>query len=306
MMQTQIFHIYDKTFKKVLTLSSTAVINLINGLFNTHYPTDSKVTYNWTEFEDDKLKKVLADTIITINDRYSYHMEAQIENDDDIVFRVFEYSFSHALRTREHEGDKYVLQFPKPIIIYLDHAGTIPSEYTLTLDFGEQGEFCYRVPTLDFQNISIEEINEKKLVILIPFHLLKLRHIMRKKRTEENKQALIHLIEDDIIGSINKNLSAGNITMEDARKLYTYTQMLYHHIYSRYEELEDVSDMTDESFMTEVDIIYEEIHKLEAVIEEKDSELEEKDSELEQKDSEIESLKKQLYALQQSTGGSCT
>jgi cell division protein FtsL len=42
--------------------------------------------------------------------------------------------------------------------------------------------------------------------------------------------------------------------------------------------------MTDESYMTEVDIIYEEIHRMEAEIAEKDS--------------EIENLKKQLAALQ--------
>jgi hypothetical protein len=52
----------------------------------------------------------------------------------------------------------------------------------------------------------------------------------------------------------------GNITLEDAQKLNTYTQILYHQIYSHYEELEEVNEMTDESFMTEVDILYEEIH----------------------------------------------
>jgi hypothetical protein len=225
-------------------------------------------------------------------------MEAQIEKDDNIVFRVFEYSFSHALRTREDDGDSHILKFPKPVVIYLDHTEPVPSEYELTLDFGEQGRFCYRVPTLDFQSISIEELNEKKLIILIPFHLLKLRHIMKKKRTEENKQALIHLIQNDIIGSINKNLEAGNITREDAHKLSTYTQKLYHQIYSRYEELEEVSDMTDESYMTEVDIIYEEIHRMEAEIAENKSVIAKKESVIAEKDSEIEKLKKQLAALQ--------
>ncbi|MCI7790173.1 MAG: hypothetical protein MR531_05280 [Lachnospiraceae bacterium] len=69
-------HIYDKIFKKVLTLSSKAVINFINGLFETQYSTDAKVTYNWTEFHDDNLKRILADTIITIDGCHSYHIEA--------------------------------------------------------------------------------------------------------------------------------------------------------------------------------------------------------------------------------------
>ena len=79
-MAETILFIFDKMFKRILTLSTKAVINLINGLFGTDYLEDSKNTYNWTEFEDDNLRKTLADTIITINDMYSYHMEAQMEN----------------------------------------------------------------------------------------------------------------------------------------------------------------------------------------------------------------------------------
>ena len=48
----EIHHIYDKAFKRVLTLSEKTVINLINGLFDTDYPTNSNITYNWTEHED--------------------------------------------------------------------------------------------------------------------------------------------------------------------------------------------------------------------------------------------------------------
>jgi DNA-directed RNA polymerase specialized sigma24 family protein len=42
--------------------------------------------------------------------------------------------------------------------------------------------------------------------------------------------------------------------MDDARKLKEYTRRLYRHIYAHYQELEDVNDMTDESFMTDVDM----------------------------------------------------
>lgn len=44
-MAEKITHIYNKLFKKMLTLSSVAVMNLINGLLGTDYPTDRKITY---------------------------------------------------------------------------------------------------------------------------------------------------------------------------------------------------------------------------------------------------------------------
>ena len=87
----EITHIYDKIMKRILTLSGTAVINLINGLFNTSHPTDAPVLYHWTEHTDDDLNRTIADTILTIDHIYIYHMEAQMYQDDEIEFRVFDY-----------------------------------------------------------------------------------------------------------------------------------------------------------------------------------------------------------------------
>ena len=167
----EITHIFDKVFKKILTLSAKAVINLINGLFGTCYPEDSTITYNWTEFLDDELRRTLADTIITINGRYSYHIEAQMEEDEDIVFRVFEYGYRHADRGRASTAEYYVLPFPEPKIIYLYNTKDIPDTYTLRLDFGTQGYFDYKVPVFKYLETSLEELNQKKLIILIPFLL---------------------------------------------------------------------------------------------------------------------------------------
>lgn len=95
-----IYQIYDKVFKKILTLSSTSIVNLINGLFDTHYPPDSAITYNWTEFEDDTLRRILADTIITINETDSYHLEAQMTEQEGNFPRRTDSSkndYSHSL-----------------------------------------------------------------------------------------------------------------------------------------------------------------------------------------------------------------
>ena len=97
----EIYQIYDKALKRILTLSEKIVINLINGLFDTDYPTDSKITYNWTEHEDKELKRTLADSILTINGRDSYHIEAQMTEDEEIVFRFIENGFGHAYKNLE-------------------------------------------------------------------------------------------------------------------------------------------------------------------------------------------------------------
>lgn len=287
-----VYQIYDKIFKKILTLSSTAVINLINGLFDTNYPPDSIINYNWTEFENEELRKILADTILTINNTYSYHLEAQMTEDEDIVFRIFEYGYNHAERHRKQKNSDLTewnceLIFPEPKVIYLYSSTKAPDEYIMKLNFGTQGSFLYTVSTFKFLETSLQELNQKKMIILIPFQLLKLRKLLEKDRSEANLQALKSLIQNDIIGSIESNLELGNITIDDARKLKRLTHRLYQHIYSHYEEMEVINDMTDESLMLDIDIIEKEHEeKLAKVIAEKDA--------------EIATLKAQLASLQNS------
>ena len=124
------------------------------------------------------------------------------------------------------------------------------------------------------------------------------------------------LIQDDIIKSINDNLAVENITVQDAQKLRRYTHKLYQHIYSHYEEMEELNEMTDESLMLDIDIIEkkheEEMSMLEKelkvviaekddviaekddVIAEKDDVIAEKDDAIAEKDKEIQKLKAAL------------
>ena len=246
----EIHQIYDKAFKRILTLSEKTVINLINGLFDTDYPTDSKITYNWTEHEDKDLKRTLADSILTINGRDSYHIEAQMTEDEEIVFRFIEYGFGHAFKNRRYIDGGERMVFPRPCILYLDEGkkDKIPDEYTLIMEFENQGEFPYKVLVVKLQNISAEELNNKKLLALLPFHLLKLRKKLEKIRTKENLEELQKLVANDIIMTIERNAEAGNISRTDALDLIEITTKLYMKIYSKYKELEEFTmRMCDQS-----------------------------------------------------------
>ena len=292
-MAKTIYQIYDKIFKKILTLSSRAVINMINGLFLTEYPPDSTIHYNWTEFEDDELKRILADTIVTINGTDSYHMEAQMTEDSSIIFRVFQYGYSHANRNREIKDGVYRMHFPEPKIIYLCPTNA-PDEYVLEINYGSQGTFDYKVSTFKYLDTPLQELNQRKMVILIPFQLLKLRDRLEKSRTKEDLEVLKNLIQESIIGSIDENVRVGNITMDDARRLKRLTHKLYEHIYSHYQEMEELNEMTDESLMLDIDIIEKEHEK---ELAEKEKEIAEKDKSIAEKDKSIAELEQEILRL---------
>ena len=291
----EIHQIYDKAFKRILTLSEKTVINLINGLFDTEYPTDSKITYNWTEHEDKELKRTLADSILTINGRDSYHIEAQMTEDEEIVFRFIEYGFGHAYKNRTFVKGGECMVFPRPCILYLDEGkkDTIPDEYALTLLFEDQGEFTYKVPLVKLQNISVEELNEKKLIALLPFQLLKLRKKIENLRTKENLEELQSFVINDIMKSIQRNGDVGNISRSDALDLIDLTKKLYMKIYSKYKELEEFTvRLYDQSMELASD-------KYEKTVEELEEELELTRDKYEKTVKELEQIKLRLKQLEQ-------
>ncbi len=226
--------------------------------------------------------------------------------DEEIVFRVIEYGFGHAYKNRICEKGKEVLPFPEPKIIYLSEKDIdkVPDVYSVELDFGTQGTFTYKVPVTILQNITPEELTRRKMIILIPFHLLKLRSALTHSRSETNKKALKSLIEDDIVNSIRINLELGNISAEDGHMLFNLIQKLYRNIYADYDELEDITMMIDESLDLPIDRLYTQVEKLEIALEEKESVITKKDSIINKQTSTInsltaenEALKKQLEEL---------
>jgi len=270
-------HIFDKAFKRILTLSAKSVISLINGLFDTDYPPDSILEYNTIEHVDDALRRTLADTIITVNHCHSYHMEAQMYKDDEIIFRVFDYGYHHALK---HRTDKDILYFPEPVVIYLGDVGDVPENYSITVNFGNQGEYIYKVPACNFTSMTPAEIEKKNMVILLPFYILKLRKNIARARTPENLQQLKKLIFDDILKTIEKQVSAELLSVNDGRVLKSLLLKLYQYLYSEYAEMEDegMNDMVEDALVLDIDVIeYEHKKELESVIKEKNGIINEKD-----------------------------
>ena len=238
-MSEVILQIYDRIFKRIFSLSNLAIINLINGLFGTNYPPDSAVIYPNIESVNAALKKRFADIYVSVEGN-TYHLEAQMDEDESIVVRAFEYEFQRAVSGRT---DNKVLHFPEPVVIYLDTEVDVPETSTLLLDFGMQGTFEYSVRNFIYQEHEVRELNQRKLIVLIPFQMLKLRKTIAKAPTKENFEWLQKLLLDDILSSIEANLTVGNITADDAHQLRELTIQLFDHVYQNYDELGGYTNM---------------------------------------------------------------
>ena len=246
--------IFDKVVKRLLQggVSKAAVIDFVNGLYSENFPpTESELTHLSTENVDGNLKRTLADIIISIKtDGHvrRFHLEAQTDDDHIIVIRVFEYGFRDALRHKFSKGNRITLPFPTPAIIFLEHTDSTPDEVILELDFGKHGKIDYPVRIMKFLKYSIDELCEKRMTILLPLYLLKLRReVENAKRRKHNREETLKqkakevktLIEDGLLPAIVSNEQAGHITHNDAFELLTLLERLYNYLYGNIKEFKD-------------------------------------------------------------------
>ena len=153
----------------------------------------------------------------------------------------------------------------------------------MVLKFENQGEFSYKVPVFKLQNISLQELNDKKLIALLPFLLLKLRKKMEKIRSKENMEELQNLVMNDIIGAIHKNEELGNLSRSDALDLIDLTTRLYMKIYSKYKEMEDFTmrmvdqslELASDKYEKTVEELQDEVKEMRNIIEGKNDKINE-------------------------------
>ena len=268
-MSETIRRIYDLILKRVLELSPSAVVGFINGLYDESFQiNNSEVIYTATESVSDDLGYTFSDKMLTIRSGDAFrrfHIEAEItSNDDEIVLRVFDYGYMDALRNRKIKDGVITLSFPQPKIIYLEHWSTAPDEVTLELDFWGQGTSTYTVPTMKFLDYSIEELEKRNMVILLPLYLLKLRRKIENAKKNgtagQYTEELKALLKNDILETLTKSANAKKITHRDTHTLLSLLGRLYNHLYGEVKEFQDgkVKDMIDERLLLEGDLIISE------------------------------------------------
>ncbi len=300
-MEKDPYDIYDRLFKTCLTLSKTAVLHFINGLFDMDYPGSSTLAYNWTEFIDrQSLRKTLADTIITVNGTDAYHFEAQMKG-ENIILRVLEYGFRHGVRnirqvaSPDSEETCFEIRFPRQMIIYLDAAGGLPDEYPVRIVFQGKDIYEYRIPVLRFQEKTPEEIRSKHMVILIPFKLLSMRRSLEKEYSPKNINRLLDIYKNDILNLIDQSSRIGEITREDAFVIKSITMKLFRHLYRKYDEVwEVIQEMHDQSITLDCDPILEEYERVKAAYEEAQGQLSETVAQISEKKAQISEQEAQI------------
>ena len=179
--------IFDDVFRTIAQKMPALLIPLINEVFQTNYPEDIHFQQLRNEHYE-KLGKIITDSILQIEGR-TYHLECQSSLDGRMVIRMFEYDFSIALELAEKNNGIFEIEFSQSCVLYIRNhrEHSLPKHHEAIVKFADGQQILYRVPILRAQNYTVDSIIEKRLLILLPYHILRYESFLKNSGTNSKK-----------------------------------------------------------------------------------------------------------------------
>ena len=162
--------IFDDVFRTMLEKMPQLAIPLINEVFGTSYLEDIKIIQKRNEHQTQN-GRVITDSHLLIANRV-YHIECQSTDDSTMVIRMIEYDFAISLEQVQKENGRYRMYFPQSCVLYLrgtKKRDTISVE--IVMPDGNTVE--YTVPVVQVQKLTCDDILQKHLLFLLPYHVIK-------------------------------------------------------------------------------------------------------------------------------------
>jgi len=159
---------------------SFLLIPLINEVFGTDYSENQEFEQLRNEHYE-KFGKVITDSLIRIGG-HLYHIECQSKKDETMALRMIEYDFAIAVeQLSQTVGDIAEIKFPESCVLYIRNHNTVPDYHPLKVVFADGQSVIYKVPVLLAKNYTVNRIFEKKLLLLLPYHILRYENFLKTK-----------------------------------------------------------------------------------------------------------------------------
>jgi hypothetical protein len=199
---------YDDVFRTLLNDCTSLIIPVINEMFGENYTgeeairflpnehfitqpgadTKEKITDSCYQVSSEKVWETFSAgfEIQSKVQKKKYHLECQSGRDNSMVLRMFEYDSQIALDDSEVVEGKLVVTFPHSGVLYLRHTKNTPDAMTVQINT-PSASVTYQIPVIKIQTYTIDEIFDKGLLFLIPFHIFCYEKQFEEYETNEHK-----------------------------------------------------------------------------------------------------------------------
>lgn len=177
--------IYDDVLRTIQERHPELLIPLFNEVFHTSYSVNARVSRLPEEYQK-LVSKVVADSC-NIVENYVYHVECQSTKDGKMMLRMVEYDFMIALTETEKKDGSYHLKMPRSCVLYLRGSDNVSSKEELKIEFADGQVVSYCVPNIKLEDYTLDEIFEKKLLIFLPYYIMRYEKKFREIAHSEER-----------------------------------------------------------------------------------------------------------------------
>ena len=187
--------IFDSVFKTLLQRFPMLAVALVNEVFHADYAEDEVIIQGRNEYHSLD-GKIINDAMLRIRDKI-YHIECQSTSDGLMVIRMIEYDFRIALeetrnilmnelkkKSNERSQEPLSFRFPQSCMVCVRPGIEKEDSLKLQIVMPNGEKVLYEVPIVQAQSFSKEDMFKKRLLILIPFYVLRYEKEIKDGKNE--------------------------------------------------------------------------------------------------------------------------
>ena len=236
--------IYDGAFRTILNDCRKLVIPVINEIFGESYTGDEKIEFfpneHFIDQQDEADRKRITDTNfrITGTETKKYHLECESSYPNGrITIRLFEYDSQIALDEGEITEETLTVTFPNTAVLYLRTRKKTPDKMKYVI-VTPGGTVQYDIPIMKVKSYSLDDIFEKRLLMLIPFYIFS--HEDSFPDYNSSRQRLENLKSEyrEILDRLNGLEEQGIIGAFDKRTIIELSSDVIKEITQKYENVQ--------------------------------------------------------------------
>lgn len=238
-------NIYDGAFRTILNDCRQLIIPVINEIFGENYKGDERVEFypneHFLDRQDAADRERITDTnfvIIRSEERKKYHLECESSlPDGKMTIRLFEYDAQIALDAGEVVKETLTVTFPHTAVLYLRSHKKTPDRMRYVIKT-PGGTVEYDIPVMKVYDYSLEDIFEKKLLLLIPFYIFSHEKSFLEYNSDKEKLAKLKAEYEDILARLDEQEKQGSIGAFDKRTIIELSSDVIKEIARKYENVQ--------------------------------------------------------------------
>ena len=237
-------NIYDGAFRTILNDCRKLIIPVINEIFGETYTGEEEIQFfpneHFIDQQDEADRERITDTNFTVFGKTpkKYHIECESSlPDGKITIRLFEYDAQIALDEGEVTEETLTVTFPNTAVLYLRTYQKTPDKMKYVI-ITPGGTVQYDVPIMKVQKYSLDDIFEKRLLILIPFYIFSHEKSFPEYNSNEQKLAELKAEYQEILERLDELEQQGVIGAFDKRTIIELSGDVIKEIAQKYENVQ--------------------------------------------------------------------